>query len=293
MMAVLYMVQAFALRAKTLLAILINILRTLLFPVIYVLSEYGHEFSGTPGLAGFFTYWNSSSGHTFILLAALLFGLLLGLAESQIDRYTDFLRRVASRLKEVSEWALESSLLEESVDDSTVLNQRRTERAVLFLDIRGFTAWSETRDPETVIGMLNQFYEIAESTITEGGGHKPHFIGDEVMTWFDNPYASVEVARQLCREVNQRLQPYGLASGGGLHLGDVVEGLMGSSGTRGYNIIGDTVNTTARLCAAAQPGEVLISQALADRTALLAELKEPREIRAKGKQATLTVYPLH
>jgi len=290
-MAFLYALENLIPALRTALIIVISLWRVTLFPALYVLSELGKEFAQFTW-PSFVDYWQASPGHSFILLAALLFGLLLGLSEAQVSRFTEVLQRIATRLKQVSEWSLDSDLLEESIHDQGVLSQRRAERAILFMDIRGFTAWSESRDPETVVGMLNQFYELAERIVMAGGGHKPHFIADEVMTWFEDPQAAVETARRLKRETSDLLRHFELASGAGLHLGQVVEGLMGSSTTRNYNIIGDAVNTTARLCAAAHPGEALISGELAERLALVKELGAPRSIEAKGKQELLTVYPL-
>jgi class 3 adenylate cyclase len=223
-------------------------------------------------------------------MAAILFGLLLGFQEIQTDHYLTVLRRIASWLKNVSEWALPPDLLAASLDDKQILNQRRVERTVLFMDIRGFTRWSERKDPETVVNMLNEFYQLAESIIIEGGGRKPHFIGDEVMTWFDNPEQAVLTARLLSRRVNQMLRPYQLSTGAGLHLGEVVEGLMGSQTTRSYNILGDTVNTASRLVSAAQPGELLISESVAQALTLTADLPDSRPIQAKGKAQPITAY---
>lgn len=291
-LALLSLAQVRLPRVERLFVIAANLWRVLLFPALYVVAELGTELKGVSGGTDFLSYWNSTPGHNFILLAALLFGLLLGLSESEVTRYTAYLRRVARRLKQFSEWSLDAGLLEESVEDLSALRQRRAERTILFMDIRGFTRWSEDKDPETVIGMLNEFYEKAERIIAGGGGHKPHFIADEVMSWFEDPMQAVETARALRGEVSALLMRYQLDSGSGLHLGPVVEGLMGSSGTRSYNIIGDTVNTSARLCAAAGPGEVLVSETLARRLDLVPKLGASRAIQAKGKQEPVIVYPL-
>jgi class 3 adenylate cyclase len=70
---------------------------------------------------------------------------------------------------------------------------------------------------------------------------KPHFIGDEVMTWFSCPNQALETAVTLRDAFQEQLQPYGLAASLELHVGPVVEGLLSSSGTRNYDIVGDTV----------------------------------------------------
>jgi class 3 adenylate cyclase len=229
-----------------------------------------------------YAWWQRAAGNR----------LSLGLSDSEVSRNTAFLQRVVRRLKQYSEWSLDPDLLEESLEDMSVLQQRRAERAVLFMDIRDFTHWSEDKDPEMVIGMLNGFYDLAERIVMSGGGHKPHFTGDEVMSWFDDPMLAVEAARVLRIEATALLRRHQLNSGGALHLGPVVEGLMGSTGTRRYGIVGDTVNTTARLCDAARPGEVSISEALARRLAMVSKLGPARTIQAKGKQEPLVAYPL-
>lgn len=290
-MALLYLVEDTVEHLQTPAIILLNLWRAALFPALYALTELSGELEVFTW-ANIREYWLAHSGHAFILLAALLFGVLLGINETQINRYTHFLRIAARRLKEFSEWSLDPSLVENALNDGAVLRQRRVERTVLFMDIRGFTHWSENKTPEMVVGMLNRFYERAEAVILSGRGRKPHFIADEVVTWFEDPLQAVETARRLRREIDILLEEYGLSVGIGLHVGEVVEGLMGSSGTRSFNVIGDVVNTASRLQSAAGPGEVLISEALADRLAIRQRLGAPRLVQAKGKQQPVQVYPV-
>lgn len=291
-MAGLYALEDLLASGKELATVSQNLWRVLLFPTLYVLSEASGELAGPLTRNSFTTYWQSSSGHSFILVAALLFGLLLGLNETRVDRYTAYLREAARRLKQLSGWSLDLDLVEQSMENPSVLRQRRVERTVLFMDIRGFTQWSEDKDPETVVGMLNQFYELAENILTAGGGRKPHFIADEVMTWFEDARQAVQTGRKLRDEVNRLLAGYHLACGIGLHIGEVVEGLMGSSDTRSYNIIGDVVNTASRLESNTSPGEIVISEELAQRLSLIEQSGPPRLIEAKGKQQPLKAYSL-
>lgn len=290
-MTFLYLVEVLAPRFKSSLIMLKNLWRVMLFPALYALSELSSEL---PSLAwhDLYIYWFNNSGHLFIFLAALLFGILLALNEIHLMRYMIVLRQIAQQLKQVSEWSFEPSLLAESLNNQAVLQQQRVRRAILFMDIRGFTRWSETKEPETVVEMLNQFYELAEEIVVAGGGNKPHFIGDEVMSWFDDPQQALTTARQLSQSANVLLQPYGLSAGAGLHLGEVVEGLMGSSATRSYNIIGDAVNTASRLVSAAGPGELLVSEAVLQAITAASKLGEPRAIRAKGKQQPVLAYAI-
>lgn len=278
-------------RWRAVLAVVQSLLRTSLFPVVYYLSEVGIETSGILSFASLRRYW-ATPGHLFILTAALFLGLLLGLAEAQGERYATFLRQAARRLKLYAEWGLGADLVESSFQDPWVLALRRVERTVLFMDIRGFTAWSESRDPAAVVDMLNRFYHVAERVVETYGGHKPLFSGDEVMTRFAEPLNAARTALALQTELAPLLSQEGLAVGIGLHNGKVIEGLMGGAGTKNYNIIGDTVNTAKRLESASGRGEVLISTAVRAALGERAIVGPGREIVAKGKKEPLVVYPL-
>jgi class 3 adenylate cyclase len=237
------------------------------------------------------SYFLDSSGHLFILLASLMFGLLLGFREIQLDHYLILLRRIATRLQQVSEWSLSPEMLAESMADETALQQRRVQRTVLFMDIRGFTKWSESKSPEAVVTMLNQFYGHAEEIISTGGGMKPHFIGDEVMTWFEASQKALETAVSLQQIINKQLEPVGLSVGIGIHQGEVVEGLLGSSTTKQYDIIGDAVNTASRLMAAAASKQLLVSETVMPASRLPGNAT-PITLQVKGKSQPLQAYAL-
>jgi len=262
MMALLYAWEELQPDWQLVSAFLKNIGRVLLFPTLYAISELSGELA-TISWASFIDYWQGNSGHIFIFLAALLLGLLLGLAEVQTNQYLLLLRKIAHRLKQVSEWSLSPDLLAQSLEDNKALAQRRAQRTILFADIRGFTAWSEGKQPEVVVSMLNEFYDQAEKIIIAHDGMKPHFIGDEVMTWFTDAQQALATAVILRDAFQKQLHPYGLAVGLGLHTGAVIEGLLGSSSTLNYDIVGDAVNTASRFMSAAEPGELLVSAALA------------------------------
>jgi len=289
-MTLLYLLEGWLPRGRALFILIMNLWRVMLFPVLYALSELAGQMEGDFAQYNLQSYITGSEGHKFILMASILFGFLLGFQEIQTEHYLGVLRRIAAWLKNVSEWALPPQLLDAALDNKEIFKQRRVKRVVLFIDIRNFTRWSESKDPDTVVKMLNEFYQLAESIIMEGGGHKPHFIGDEVMTWFDEPEDAVRTARHLNRRVNEMLRPYQLAAGAGLHLGEVVEGLMGSATTRSYNILGDTVNTASRLVSAARPGELLLSESVVQALALAQEVPAPRPIQAKGKAQPIMAY---
>ena len=94
------------------------------------------------------------------------------------------------------------------------------------------------------------------------------------------------------RERLSALAPCGLMAGIGVHSGPVVEGLLGSAGLKGYDVIGDTVNTAKRIEGAAGGGEVLVSDPVRVALDPVTKLGERREVVAKGKEVPIAVYPL-
>jgi class 3 adenylate cyclase len=108
------------------------------------------------------------------------------------------------------------------------------------------------------------------------------------MAIFANPQDALAAARGLARAVGDYLRPHGLGVGIGLHWGAVVEGLMGGTGTRQFDVIGDTVNTAKRIEGAAARGEILLSEDF--RAAAGLAVAAPRTIEVKGKVAPLVVH---
>ena len=143
---------------------------------------------------------------------------------------------------------------------------------VLFSDIRGFTSLAETSEPQEVVRMLKEYFELMAEVVFSHRGIVDKFIGDAVMALWGAPEPLEDSAARACnaalemqarlREFNaQRLRvsraPVGV--GIGINTGLAVVGLMGSSRRPEYTAIGDTVNVASRLCGLAGAGEVLIS----------------------------------
>jgi adenylate cyclase len=152
--------------------------------------------------------------------------------------------------------------------------------AVLFADIRGFTAFAEALTPYDVIYFLNRYFDVVGCVIAAQGGSVDNLIGDGVMALFrDNretaPLQAVRAGLGMLAAV-ERLQPYvnsvygrSLRIGVGVHYGDVVLGGLGSVGSCGQRItaIGDTVNFASRIEAATRElqADFLISDATYER----------------------------
>ncbi len=287
--AVFYSLENYLPQLKEILILLHNIWLGALFAAQYILAEITVEVNMPLTQHEFSRYWSGSTGHQYIVFGALILGMLLGISEVQREGYIHSLQRIAQHLRRFSEWTTDSRLLTRSLENPDILKRQRVERTVLFMDIRGFTQWSESHSPEMVVAMLNAFYEEAEQIILKHNGYKPRFIGDEVMAWFVAPEQAIAAGVELMEKVTKLLRPFHLTIGIGIHRGLVVAGLLGSTQTQQYDLIGDTVNIASRLTAAAQPGTILISDSLKEW--LPGELL-PQYLRVKGKKRPLTVFTL-
>jgi adenylate cyclase len=265
-----------------------NVLRTAVLFFMYALFEINADQPAVFSVRAFF----SDGSHTFIALAVLFLGLSGGLANVTAGRYLDLVRRTTAQLQVYSEWLLGRDLLRETFLNPAALTLTRRERAVMFMDIRGFTRWSETQAPEGVVDLLDRYYHLAESVLGRHGTIKFKLSADEVMAVFPNADSAVRAAQELSALTRPLLSGWGLGAGIGLHSGPVVEGLLGSAGVKFYDVIGDTVNTAKRIESAAGPGEVLISEAGLRAAGPVFTPGQRREIIAKGKEEPLAVYAL-
>ena len=271
--------------------LLLNITKVSLLPAMYFISEINLEVSAQLTLADWQEYMQNS-GHQFLFYGTLFLGLLLGLAEAQRNTYARVLRFIARQLKKYSEWSLSADLVADAIEDPNALQLQRVTKTMLFMDIRGFTAWTERTDPQHAVDMLNRYYNMAESIIKQHHGHKPNFTADEVMTRFPSPQAALDTALKLQQELAPLLAESNLAVGIGLHTGEIIEGLMGSDTTRKYDIIGDAVNTAKRLESAAGRGEIVVSEITYRALDRPVSSAETRALQVKGKSDLLQVFAI-
>ena len=168
--------------------------------------------------------------------------------------------------------------------------------SVLFVDLVGFTTYSEGRDPEDVRGMLSRYFEQAEHVIGLYGGVVEKFIGDAVMAVWGTPVAreddagrSVLAGLELVEAVTQLGQSVGaeLQARAGIFTGEAAVNLA----AKGQGMVaGDTVNTASRLQSAAAPGTVLVDRAtyLGARDAL--SFEPAGAVTLKGKEAAVEAW---
>lgn len=155
------------------------------------------------------------------------------------------------------------------------LGGRDRQIAVLFVDIRGFTAMSEGLSPEKIVAILNRYLGMVTEAVFKNGGTLDKFIGDAVMAVYNAP---LDVEDYACKAVQTGLdivaavdgvnvelrKEFGIeiACGVGVHSGRAVVGNIGCSYRMDYTAIGDTVNVAERLESIAKCGQVLISRDL-------------------------------
>lgn len=142
----------------------------------------------------------------------------------------------------------------------------RTTLAILFVDVRQFSQFSETRDPQAVIQLLNEVLSSEADIVRKHGGDIDKFIGDALVAWFSGDgrcFRAVSAADEMITTLQARFggQP-GTTIGVGIHVGEVVVGSIGSSARKDYTAIGSVVNMTARLCSSAHPWQILVSKAV-------------------------------
>jgi class 3 adenylate cyclase len=165
--------------------------------------------------------------------------------------------------------------------------------AVLFSDIRGFTSFSEGRDPQVVVQRLNEVLGLQADAVTKHQGDIDKFVGDAMVAWFDGPERcrrAVESARQIFQQMKSCKGDSIGGVGIGLHVGEVIVGTLGSHDRLDYTAIGSTVNLAARLCSAAKAGQLLITQAVATELADKKHLRPLPAITVKGFGEPVPVY---
>ncbi len=219
---------------------------------------------------------------------------------SSADEFGD----MAGRFNEMARSLKEKSLLSRYVSRATLDMVRnsaddgmsfrlpvRKIRTILFSDIRGFTSFSESRTPEFVIDTLNRLLDIQAAAILDCGGEIDKFIGDEIMASFEGARRAILCALKIQRLLGPRAEAFGgLRVGIGICEGAVVEGDVGVETRKDFTLIGDAVNTAARLESAAAPGEILVpSSILADPRMAIFVARRKGECRLKGKKYPLEV----
>jgi adenylate cyclase len=188
-------------------------------------------------------------------------------------------------------------------EGATRLGGDKYEVTVLFSDIRGFTALSENMPPSEMASLLTEYFTEMVECVFRNDGTLDKFIGDAVMAQWGAPIgtpedadkamnAAIEMMVEL-QKLNQKWRTEGrptLQIGIGLNHGEAFAGNIGSERRLEYTVIGDTVNTASRLCSAAGPGEILISDEMKRVLHKKPTLGVMPPMELKGKTQPVPVY---
>lgn len=186
------------------------------------------------------------------------------------------------------------------------IQPERKSVAVLFSDIRGFTAMSEVLLPEQVVELLNDYFSFSTAAINKHSGRVNKFIGDAVMAVFEVPAYSessaprnaILAALQMQEEFQRHIptwktripQRFEVDLGVGVHYGEAILGTLGSQERQEYTAIGDTVNFASRLCSIAKPGQVRVSEDCFERVQDHFDGQAQEAVAVKGKTGAHVTY---
>ncbi len=191
-----------------------------------------------------------------------------------------------------------------SGDAEDPLRSHRREITVVFLDLRGFTAFAETAEPEEVMGVLREYHAEMGRLVLEHEGTLERFTGDGMMIFFNDPVPVPNPAERAIRMavamrervgglvVGWQKRGYDLALGVGIAQGYATIGAIGFEGRWDYGAIGTVTNLAARLCGEAKGGQILISSPVAGALEELIELEEVGRLTLKGFLRPIPTFSL-
>jgi len=211
--------------------------------------------------------------------------------EERVQEQVNQLERLG-RLKRFFSPQLAELIVSGEADDP--LKTHRRELTVVYLDLRGFTAFAETAEPEEVMEILHEYHAAMGKLILEYEGTLEHFAGDGMMIFFNDPVPVENAAERAVRmalamrervkelTVKWRKLGYDLDFGVGIAQGYATIGAIGFEGRWEYGAIGSVPNLAARLCSEAKPGEILVSQRVLGSLDELVETTPVGELSLKG-----------
>jgi adenylate cyclase len=221
-------------------------------------------------------------------------------------------QRVAAQLGELQRlgalkrfFAPQVAELVMSAGAERLLESHRREVVVVFCDLRGFTAFAETAEPEEVMAVLRHYHEALGELIFQHEGTLERFVGDGVVVLFNDPLPCDEPAARALRmalamrariaELSGiwRKRGHELGFGVGIAQGYATLGRIGFEGRFDYAAIGPVPNLASRLCEAAADGEILISQRALAAVEELIEAERLSDLTLKGFVRPVPAYRVH
>ncbi len=217
--------------------------------------------------------------------------------------------RFVTQMKETLQAIKENNILRMYVDsnvlsfmgtreyEQSLMDNDTVEASVAFIDICGFTAISEREKPDTVVKMINQYFDVIVKEIIAQKGMVDKFMGDCVMAVFQGKY-HLDRAIDACIAIRNNINAlpgehnFSPKVAIGINAGEMISGNIGSVALRrlDYTVIGDTVNTAQRLQSAAGSGQILITESAYEQVKLSFQCKKIGSVALKNKQAEVVLY---
>jgi class 3 adenylate cyclase len=184
------------------------------------------------------------------------------------------------------------------------LRSHRREVVVQFCDLRGFTAFAETAEPEEVMTVLREYYEAIGPLVHRYEGTLDHFAGDGMMVFFNDPVPcanavgnAIALATAIRGAVTElatgwHQRGFQLGFGVGVAQGYATLGLIGFEGRQDYTAIGTVTNVAARLCSEAADGEILVTRRIAAAVEATTTAEPVGEVALKGLSRPTQVFRL-
>lgn len=207
-----------------------------------------------------------------------------------------------SRLKRFFSPQLAEAILAGGASDPLATHRR--EVVVVFLDLRGFTAFAETSEPEEVMGVLREYHAEMGRLILAYEGTLERFTGDGLMIFFNDPVVIPDAAERAVRmamamrerveklSVGWRRHGHDLALGIGIAQGYATIGAIGFEGRLDYGAVGSVTNMAARLCGEAKGGQVLTNRKTLSQFEHLVEADPVGELSLKGFAKPISVFSI-
>lgn len=189
-----------------------------------------------------------------------------------------------------------------SGDARDPLKSHRTEITVLFIDLRGYTAFTESAEPEDVMDVLREYHAEMGRLIMKHHGTVERFAGDAIMIFFNDPIPLENPAEHAVRlaldmheafekcAITWRKRGFDLHIGIGIAQGYATIGAIGFEGRLDYGAIGGVSNVAARLCSEARGGQTLVQQRVLGRVEELVEAEAVGELALKGINRPIAAY---
>src|SRR5258705_8751697 len=184
--------------------------------------------------------------------------------------------------------------------ESSVIANETVVATVAFIDICSFTTISENETPDTVVKLLNKYFDVMVKEIIGQGGHVDKFIGDAIMAVFRGDY-HLDRAIDACLAVRKKIEELPNESGNifftpkvsiGINSGEMISGNIGSANLRrlDYTVIGDAVNTAQRLQSAAKESQVIISGTSYEKVKESFNCQKVGEVSLQNKARPMMIY---